>query len=112
MTEGYYVDSQGERWWGSDETARAVGFRHRLLAADQDGWQRDPVIRTFAARLLWIIWADYADEGLSAALPLEALAITLEAAADVVAIPWWRWRRRRRALRRLAVYLAGLDEFR
>jgi hypothetical protein len=71
-----------------------------------DGWQRDPAIPTFAARLRWIVAADYADEGLSASLPLDALATVLEIAAGVVASPT------RARVRRLGNALAALDEYR
>ena len=39
---------------------------------------------TMAARLLWIVDNDYADEGTSSRLPLLALAAVLDAAADVI----------------------------
>ena len=63
-------------------------------------------VADFAARLLWIVAQDYADEGTSARVPLLALAEVLDAAAAVVKCP------SPEALSSLAAKLAALNALR
>lgn len=68
-------------------------------------WAPDPSIPNFPARLRWIVEADYAAEGLSAALPLLLLAMALEEAARLVQVA-------PDATEKLARLLAALDSMR